>query len=158
MEDIVPNHIGLNHITRENFIRLHTKDMAKALFTESKDIILNDNGSYFDNGKNNDANILNSLMTERSYSTLNVFSNTQISYIGDYIHKDYQVEKIQATSITDIPRLTFQVLYRITIGIYSYARKHGARWCYVLYMHKQKADILKLRLQFRHISSKQYHL
>jgi len=37
MEDIVPNHIDLNHITRENFIRLHTKDMAKALFTESKD-------------------------------------------------------------------------------------------------------------------------
>ena len=37
MKDFVFNHLGLSYI-RENFIRLHTRGMAKALFTEGKNV------------------------------------------------------------------------------------------------------------------------
>jgi len=332
MEDFVPNHLGLNHITRDDFIRLHTRDMAKNLFAEGKDVailvadgtymyiekssnysfqrrsfsmhkgrplvkpmmivsttgyILDVFGPYFADGKNNDANILNSLMKKRgslllewlwpedvmvvdrgfrdSITTLeeyglipkmphfleigkqhntmsanesrivtkirwivesvngliktwkmlaNVFPNTQIPYIGDYVRivsalcnayrpprvqvtsphdeiiaqrmlalsrkpNDLQKkvedkrwlrkttiwEKIEATSIRDFPRLTLEDLHRITIGIYqikqaaSYTREHMAEdGNYVLYVHKQEADILRVKLQSRHTSSKQYQL
>jgi len=47
MEDFVPNHLDLNHITREDFIRLHTRGMAKNLFAEGKDVaILVADGTY----------------------------------------------------------------------------------------------------------------
>jgi len=74
-------------------------------------------------------------------------------------------EKMEATSIRDFPRLTLEDLHRITIGIYqikqaaSYTRKHMAEnGNYVLYVHKQEADILRVKLQSRHTSSKQYQL
>jgi len=111
MEDFVPNRLDLNYIIKENFLRLQTRNMVKALFTEGKDVailvangtyiyrekssnysferrffsmhkgrslvkpmivvsttehILNVFGLYFADGENNDANLLNSLMKERS--------------------------------------------------------------------------------------------
>jgi len=141
----------------------------------------------------------------------NVFPNTQIPYIGDYVRivsalcnayrsprvqvtsphdeiiaqrmlalskkpNDLQKkvedkrwlrkttiwEKIEATSIRDFPRLTLEDLHRITIGIYqikqaaSYTREHMAEdgnYDCALYVHKQEADILRVKLQSRHPSN-----
>ncbi|KYN45245.1 hypothetical protein ALC56_00324 [Trachymyrmex septentrionalis] len=99
MEDFVPN-LDLNYFTKENFLRLQTRNMDKALFTEGKDLaILVTNGTYiyrekssnysfqrrffsmhkgyFADGENNDANILNSLMKESSL-LLEMFKKTTI--------------------------------------------------------------------------------
>ena len=47
MENFASNHLGLNHITREDIILLHTKNIAKALFAEGKDVtILVADGTY----------------------------------------------------------------------------------------------------------------
>jgi len=56
-------------------------------------------------------------------------------------------------------------LHKITIGIYqlkqasSYAREHMSdEGNYVLYVHQEESDILRVKLQSRHTSSKQYQL
>jgi len=40
-------HLGLDHITRDNFIKEHTRNLAKDLFAEGEDVaILVANGTY----------------------------------------------------------------------------------------------------------------
>lgn len=73
--------------------------------------------------------------------------------------------KIEVTSIADFPRLTLDDLHKITIGVYqlkqtsSYTREHMSdEGNYVLYVRQEESDILKVKLQSRHTSSKQYQL
>lgn len=115
LKDFVPKHLGLAHLTRDDFIKIHTTDMAKGLFSEDEDVviliadgtyiyiekssnytfqrrtfslhkgrplvkpmmfvsstgyILEVFGPYFADGKNNDASILNSLITQKTSSLL----------------------------------------------------------------------------------------
>lgn len=72
-------------------------------------------------------------------------------------------DKMEASSISNFPRLTLEDLRRITIGVYflkqaaSYTREHMSdSGEYILYIHKEESDILTVKLQSRHTSSKQY--
>lgn len=67
--------------------------------------------------------------------------------------------------LQDFPRLTLDDLHKITIGVYqlkqasSYAREHMSdEGNYVLYVYQEESDILRVKLQSRHTSSKQYQL
>ena len=71
----------------------------------------------------------------------------------------------EASSLQDFPRLTMQDLQRITIGVYqlkqaaSYTRKHlNEDRDYILYTHKEDSGIIRIKIQSRHINSKQYQL
>ncbi|XP_033213876.1 uncharacterized protein LOC117170935 [Belonocnema kinseyi] len=47
MNKFVPFHLGLHHISREDFINLHTRELAQALFADGKDVaILVADGTY----------------------------------------------------------------------------------------------------------------
>lgn len=75
-------------------------------------------------------------------------------------------EKIDATSLEDFPRLTLDDLHRITIGVYqlkqaaSYTREHlkDDDGSYILYTHKEEAGVVRVKVQSRHTSAKQYQL
>lgn len=74
-------------------------------------------------------------------------------------------EELVAESLEDFPQLTMEDLRRVTIGVYqlkqaaSYTREHLTdEGDYILYSHKEEADIVRVRIQSRHTSAKQYQL
>lgn len=40
MRGYVPKYLGTQHISRENFIALHTRDLAKKLFANGEDVAI----------------------------------------------------------------------------------------------------------------------
>lgn len=74
-------------------------------------------------------------------------------------------EKIDENAVTDFPRLTFEELKELTLGVYqlkqasSYTTEHfNDDGMYELYSYKESADILRVKIQSWHTSSKIYSL
>lgn len=72
---------------------------------------------------------------------------------------------VTVDTVVDFPKLTENELRFITLGSYqikqakSYTQEHLASdGMYKLFIHKESTDILRVRIQSRHITSKQYNL
>lgn len=75
-------------------------------------------------------------------------------------------ETLSSSSITDFPQLTLDEIRQLTLGVYqikqakSYSRQHQDTHSglYILSVHREEKDILRVQLQSRHTASKLYHL
>lgn len=74
-------------------------------------------------------------------------------------------QKVDASSLGNFPHLTMEDLHRLTIGVYqlkqasSYAREHlNDDEGYILFSHREEPEVLRIKIQSRHTSAKQYQL
>ncbi|GBP88771.1 hypothetical protein EVAR_65370_1 [Eumeta japonica] len=73
--------------------------------------------------------------------------------------------KLTDTDLQDFPRLTWDELRQLTIGIYqlkqsqSYTQEHlNEEGMYSIYIHREDDSVLRVQLRSRHTSSKNYNI
>ena len=74
-------------------------------------------------------------------------------------------QELDASDISDFPKLTLEELTSLTLGVYqlkqaeSYSMEHQDKdGLYQVFTHKDSADVLRVKIQSRHTSSKVYTL
>ncbi|CAH2092630.1 unnamed protein product [Euphydryas editha] len=82
-----------------------------------------------------------------------------------WIKKRVIWKEMSADDLQDFPRLMFQELCDLTMGIYqlkqakSYTKEHiDNQGLYKIFLHKESSDILRIKIQSRHTASKIYSL
>lgn len=105
------------------------------------------------------------IVAQRMLRSLRIPNTLQIRIEKEnWARKRIVWQDLDAASMEDIPKLTYDELHDITLGIYqlkqakSYTQEHkkSEHGLYIIQLHKDTSNIIRVKIQSRHKTSKNY--